>query len=187
MNILELSDEQIVVGVRTKNKEWYSEIIRRYRTKLSHYLRKFISSPDELEDVLQVVFIKCYENLNGFDTKKKFSSWIYRIAHNEAVNNIKKHSRISVSLEDVEMVLADEKVHLSNAVDHEMLKQKTEEALSHMKDKYREAVILYFFEQKSYEEMSDILRVPVNTVGTLLSRGKKQLKEIFQKYGQKPD
>lgn len=183
MQILELSDEQIVVKVRSENKELYSEIIRRYQGKLSHYLRKFIHDRDELEDVLQAVFIKTYENLYGFDEQRKFSSWIYRIAHNEAVNHIKKYSRISVSVDELEPLLKDEKVDLPQGVDNELLRQKVEEALSHMKDKYREALILFFFEQKTYEEMSEILRIPMNTVGTLISRGKKQLQEYLPIYG----
>lgn len=183
MQIVELSDEQIVVKVRSENKELYSEIIHRYQGKLSHYLRKFIHDKDELEDVLQAVFIKTYENLYGFDEQRKFSSWIYRIAHNEAVNHIKKYSRISVSVDELEPLLKDEKVDLPQGVDNELLRQKVEEALSHMKDKYREALILFFFEQKTYEEMSEILRIPMNTVGTLISRGKKQLQEYLPIYG----
>ncbi len=183
MPIAELSDEQIVVKVRSENKELYSEIIQRYQGKLSHYLRKFIHDRDELEDVLQAVFIKTYENLYGFDEQRKFSSWIYRIAHNEAVNHIKKYSRISVSVDELEPLLKDEKVDLPQGVDNELLRQRVEEGLSHMKDKYREALILCFFEQRSYEEMSEILRVPINTVGTLISRGKKQLQEYLPIYG----
>jgi len=185
MNIAEWSDEQVVIQVRDQNKELYTEIIRRYQGKLSHYLRKFIHDNDELEDVLQAVFIKTYENLFGFDIKRRFSSWIYRIAHNEAINHIKKHSRISVSVDEVESILMDEKVNLQQGIDQELLREEVEIALSEMKDKYREVLILYFFEQKSYEEMSEILRVPVNTVGTLIARGKKNLKVIIEKYGRK--
>ncbi len=176
----EFSDEQIVVLVREKNKELYSEIISRYHIKLTHYLRKFIHDRDELEDVLQAVFIKAYENLYGFDEKRKFSSWIYRIAHNEAINHIKKYAKISVSVDEVEHLMVDEKVDLSRGVDQGILKEKVENALYQMKDNYREALILYFFEEKSYEEMSDILRVPINTVGTLIARGKKNLKKFLE-------
>lgn len=185
MNSTQLSDEQIVVTVRKENKEFYSEIIQRYHSKLSHYLRKFIHDGDELEDVLQAVFIKAYENLYGFDEKRKFSSWIYRIAHNEAINHIKKHARVSVSIDEIGMFLLDEKIDLQQGVDQGILKQKMEDALSEMKEKYRTPLVLYFFEQKSYEEMSEILRIPVSTVGTLIARGKKNLKKIFDEYGHK--
>lgn len=178
---LELTDEQLVAQVRERDKELYGEVIRRYQGKLTHYLRKFIRHPDELEDVLQAVFIKAYMNLYGFDVAKKFSSWIYRIAHNEAINHIKKNARPQVALDDVEYQLIDVKVDLPGQVDGRIMKQKVEEALTMMKKKYREPVILYFFEQKSYEEISDILRIPVSSVGTLLLRGKKLMKAYLEK------
>ena len=70
----DLSDEQIIGKVLEDNKDIYIEIIKRYEKKLSHYLHTFISDQDEIEDVIQVVFIKTYKNLYGFDQNKKFSS-----------------------------------------------------------------------------------------------------------------
>ena len=97
-----MTDEEITQEIVSKNPEAFVEIIRRYREKLSHYLRKFINNNDEIEDVLQIVFIKTYRNLNGFDPKRKFSSWIYRITHNEAINHLKKNKRVKICLDDVE-------------------------------------------------------------------------------------
>lgn len=177
MQISKLSDEQLVKIIREKDKELYSEIIKRYQTKLSHYLRKFIYDQDELEDVLQVVFIKAYKNLYGFNINKKFSSWIYRIAHNEAINYFKKYSGKKISLDEVEYKIIDEKINMQDYVDKNFLKKKIEKLLINIKLKYREPLILFYFEGKSYEEISDILKIPKSTVGTLILRGKKILKE----------
>ncbi len=178
MNSLELSDEQIIEVVRIENKGLYSEIIKRYQNRLSHYLRKFVYNPDELEDVLQVVFIKTYKNLFSFNTNKKFSSWIYKIAHNEAINHIKKNStNHQISLDKVEYQIIDKSVNLDNDFDKILLKEQIENSLNLLKLKYKEPLILFYLEQKSYEEISDILRIPKNTVGTLISRGKKILKK----------
>jgi len=181
MKPLELSDEQLIKVIREKDRELYSEIIKRYKTKLSHYLRKFICDADELEDILQDVFIKAYRNLHGFDIKKKFSSWIYRIAHNEAVNYLKKNSKIKISLDEVEYKIVDEKIDLNGHIDKVFLKKEIGKYLESIKLKYREPLILFYFEQKSYEEISDILRIPTSTVGTLISRGKKIIKEKLEK------
>ena len=181
-----LTDEQLVIEVRERNKELYGEVIKRYQTKLTHYLRKFIRNGDELEDVLQEVFIKAYRNLYDFDAGKKFSPWIYRIAHNEALNHLKKYRREKVSLDDREWEIVDDSVDLKKDIDNGILKTRIEDGLAEMKDKYREAMILFYFEQKSYEEIGDILRVPRNTVGTLVMRGKKLLREHLEKhYGKK--
>lgn len=177
MKPLDLPDEQLIEIIRENDQELYAEIIKRYQAKLSHYLRKFVCDADELEDILQDVFIKAYKNLYGFDAKKKFSSWIYRIAHNEAVNYLKKNSRTKISLDEVEYKIADEKIDLDGHIDKAFLKKEIGRCMKNVKLKYREPLILFYFEQKSYEEISDILRIPTSTVGTLISRGKKIIKE----------
>jgi len=181
----ELSDEQLIPEIIAKDKELYAIIVQRYQTKLFHYLHKFVKNPDELEDVLQTVFIKTYHNLNGFDQKRKFSSWIYRIAHNEAINYIKKESR-SISIEEEEMEIVDKEIDIKDAIDSSLLKSKIEASLAMIHNKYREPLILYYFEQKTYDEISDILQIPRNTVGVRIMRGKTLLKEFFNQaqYGQ---
>lgn len=174
----ELSDENLVEIIREKDKELYIEIINRYKDKLSRYLRKFISNPDELEDVLQVVFIKVYKNLYGFDVGQKFSSWIYRITHNEAINQIKAN-RNHISLDDVEYKIIDESINIDRKIDDTILRKEINNGFDKLDLKYKEPLILFYFEQKSYEEISDILRIPKNTVGVLISRGKKMLKGIL--------
>lgn len=181
MDFDHFTDEQLVVEVRDKDKEKYAELIRRYQLKLTHYLRKFIKNPDELEDVLQEVFIRTYRNLFAFDINKKFSAWIYRIAHNQAINHIKKNHRGSISLDEYEWEIVDEKMDLKKNTDIGLAKIKIEQGFGELKIKYREPLILYFFEQKSYEEISDILHIPKSTVGTLIMRGKTALKEFLER------
>ena len=185
MSIENLSDEELIVKIREKDPELYAEIIQRYQNKLSHYLRKFIKDFDEIEDVLQDVFIKAYKNLYGFNPDKRFSSWIYRIAHNEAINHIKKYyNRGRISFDELEYEIIGEKMDLAERIDLKIDREKIGLAFNDLKLKYKEVILLYYFEDRSYEEISDILRMPVSTVGTYISRGKKQLKEILlKKYG----
>jgi RNA polymerase sigma-70 factor (ECF subfamily) len=183
----QLKDEQIVSSILNGDKEAYREIIKRYDNKLSRYLSKFSSNKDDIEDILQIVFIKAYKNLYGFDLNKKFTSWIYRIAHNEAVNHLKKYKGDRISLDDVEYKLIDEKADINKEADRMFLKKDIECVISKMNIKYREPIVLYFFEDMTYEEISDVLRMPKSTVGTLISRGKglirENLKEISKKHG----
>ena len=185
MSIENLSDEELIVKIREKDPELYAEIIQRYQSKLSHYLRKFIKDFDEIEDVLQDVFIKAYKNLYGFNPDRRFSSWIYRIAHNEAINHIKKYyNRGRISFDELEYEIIGEKMDLAERIDLKIDREKIGLAFNDLKLKYKEVILLYYFEDRSYEEISDILRMPVSTVGTYISRGKKQLKEILlKKYG----
>jgi len=178
-----LTDEKLVELIRTQNQELYSTIIRRYQQKISHYLRKFVHNHDELEDVLQDVFIKAFRNLNDFDKSKRFSPWIYRIAHNEALNFLKKNHKQQLSLDQEDIQILDTTADIKQSVDSILNRTAVENALSQIKIKFQEPLILYFFEQKSYEEISEILHIPTSTVGTLISRGKIQLKELLKQYG----
>jgi len=177
----DLSDEELVEKIRSENNELYAEIVRRYQQKLYRYLRYLTNRPDEAEDVLQDVFIKAYRNLFGFDTRKKFSSWIYRIAHNEGVNFVKKTTREKqVSLEKLDFSPEKEGDSVEDAFAKEELREKVKECLDELEAKYREPLVLYYFEDRSYREISDILRIPVKTVGTFIFRGKRILKTICQ-------
>jgi RNA polymerase sigma-70 factor, ECF subfamily len=176
-----LTDEQLVEAARNSNHQLYGEIIKRYQLKLSHYLKKFISDADELQDVLQNVFIKAYKNLYSFNVSKKFSPWIYRIAHNEAINYIRKNSKYAISLDESDFDVADEKMELGRELENTLTNKRLADSIRKLKEKYREPLILFFFEEKSYEEIGDILKLPTSTVGTYISRGKKQLKEFLEK------
>src|SRR6476660_6356685 len=84
------TDEQIALAVQAGATERFGELIERYEAKLLRYARKFLLDPDDAQDIVQDTFIKAYENLQSFDSCRRFSQWIYRIAHNEFVNALKK-------------------------------------------------------------------------------------------------
>jgi RNA polymerase sigma-70 factor (ECF subfamily) len=177
-NIFKLSDEKVVFLVREKDKELYSEIIRRYERKLLGYANYLIFDEADAADVVQNTFIKAYVNLNSFKIGKKFSSWIYRIAHNEAMNVLNKHKKLVQLDENIDF---DSGVNLEDEVIKKELKQSAQNCLRQMPIIYSEPLSLYFLEEKSYEEISDILRIPVGTVGTRINRAKSIMKRICQK------
>jgi len=179
-----LSDEELVERVRTKDNELYVEIVKRYQQKLYRYLKYLTNNSSEAEDIVQDVFIKTYKNLFDFNTRKKFSSWIYRIAHNEGINFIKaRKGRKQISLEDLDSPLMDNNNSINENLTRKEIQKYVKECLNELEPKYREPLILYYFDDKSYKEISDILRIPIKTVGTFIFRGKKIMKAICQKKG----
>ena len=102
VKISKLSDEQLVGYIREKDKEAYVEIINRYKDRLMRYAAYLTGDNDNASDAVQEAFIKAYINLNGFNTKKKFSSWIYRIVHNEAMNLLRKDNKELPMFKDVD-------------------------------------------------------------------------------------
>lgn len=182
MDQINLTDEQIVRITREENKEFYTHLVHRYENKLSGYINRYIKNEDILEDVLQTTFIKAFENLNGFDIKKSFSSWIYRIAHNEALNKLKRENR-SISGLDPEIfeILTEGNSNPEKEYAANELKKRVGECFLDLPIKYRDVLTLYYLEDKKYDEISDILRLPSGTVATRINRGKKLLKEKCQK------
>jgi len=173
-----LSDQDIVKLVTTKDKQLYSHLISRYQDKLLRYVNYLTGHDFSAQDIVQETFIKAYINLNSFNLKKKFSSWIYRIAHNQTMDSFKKHKQEIPLLEDMDLDsgqdLEDDAIKLE-------LKKHTKNCLSLMPLNYREPLSLYYLEDRSYQEISDILRLPIGTIGTRINRAKILMKKICQK------
>lgn len=184
----DLSDNDLVRLVREENPELYSKVIERYQTKLFVYLFRLIGNREEAEDILQDVFLKAYRNLNSFDVERKFSSWIYRIAHNEAVNHIKRKSlKRFISWDSI--TSSKDKLESSSTeegADKAWIRKETsreiDEAIKKLPFKYRQVLVLRYYSDNSYEEISDIIGRPVNTVGTLINRAKKKLAEELKDF-----
>lgn len=171
------TDEEIVELVRIKNKELYAVIIERYENKLVRYAEYLIGDYDKASDAVQDSFIKAYINLNGFDVKKKFSSWIYRIVHNEAINLLDKNKK---TLKLDPKIDFDSGVNIEDSYVKEELVSHAHKCLEEMDLIYREPLSLFYIENKSYEEISDILRLPMGTVAVRINRAKAILKKICQ-------
>lgn len=177
---LQLSDTEIVT-LTLKDKNHFGVLIERYEAKLMRYINRLgVRRPEDQDDVLQEIFIKVYRNLNGFDTSLSFSSWIYRIAHNEAISwyrksTIRPEGHLVASSEEILTFLRSSEASAEVIFDESLNAELVSEALSKINEKYREVIILRYFEHKEYEEISDILKIPMGSVGTLLHRGKKQL------------
>ena len=176
-----LSDEELVDLVRESDTEAYVEVVVRYQQKLYRYLKYLTGETGAAEDLVQDVFIKAYRNLFGFDTRRSFSSWIYRIAHNEGVNYLKKSRRHRVtSLDALGTSPAAKEPSSYDELHRRQLQQMLHECLDELEARYRGPLALYYFEDKTYRDISEILRVPTGTVGTLISRGKKRLRIICE-------
>lgn len=176
-DLKKLSDEAIVEIIRKKDKNVFSEIINRYQQKLQRYASYLLNDDQLGADATQEGFIKAYINLNSFDTKKKFSSWIYRIVHNQAMNLINKNKKHLLMNDEFEY---DSGVDLEDELIKKELIERTHNCLDKMPILYKEPLSLYYLDEKSYKEISDILRQPVSTVGTRISRAKSIMKKLCQ-------
>jgi len=179
-----MSDAEMV-RLALVEQAFFAHIIHRYEAKLSRYLRRLgVQNDDDRADVLQDIFIKVYKNLHGYDQSLPFSSWIYRIAHNEAVSWYRKRTarpegHMVLDSEDILNFQKSEEESSEVAFDKQINAEQLAEALEKIDEKYRAVLILRFFEHKDYNEISDILQIPVGSVGTQIHRGKKALRDVL--------
>ncbi|MCX7589814.1 MAG: RNA polymerase sigma factor [Patescibacteria group bacterium] len=173
-----LKDEELIDEI-IKNKEIFEEIVNRYQKKIFRYVFYLIGDGKESEDIVQEIFIRTYINLKSFNKNLKFSSWFFRIAHNQIVNFLKK-KKINLNFKENIFNIRDEK-----DIEEEFSKKEIEKSIKKCLDQlpiiYRELINLFYFEELSYEEISDILKIPSGTIAIRLSRAKKILKKLCQK------
>lgn len=178
----ELTDEALVDKVLSESTDLYRQIVERYQQKFFRYILKYIYDEDKAADIVQESFIKIYINLNGFDRKRKFSAWAYRIVHNETISFIRKNKH-EIDIDDETWLpdLADDRPSLAEELDKKLTKQKLHKAMSTLPLKHREVLILYYFQGNEYREIAEILALPVSTVSTRINRAKNRLKKILIK------
>ena len=150
------SDEELVTLTLTKS-DYFADLIDRYREPLTRYLRRRANiSWEELEDLLQEIFIKAYLNLNDFDRHLKFSSWIYRIAHNQSVDQWRKTKSQPTELIDPAgnfwSLLADE-FDLEQEANQREGAEKIRSLVAQLPSAYRDVLTLRFLEDKDYQEI----------------------------------
>jgi len=181
------SDEELV-ALTLKDQDFFSCLVERYEPKLRRYIQRISAATQEdTEDLLQEIFLKVYRNLRDFDQKLKFSSWIYRIAHNQVVSVWRKTKsrppviKFEADEDFLKFVAADE--DLAGDTERKFANEDVRKMLENLDNKYKEVLVLKFLEEKSYEEISDILQKPLGTVATLINRAKKQFVKIAEEKG----
>ena len=180
----ELTDEQIAAKVQKGDIDSFRILVERYESKMARYAHRFLFGPDEAKDLLQDIFVKVYVNIKSFDAKRRFSPWIYRIAHNEFVNALKKKSkeRANISLFYVDVLFSHPiaKETADDAMSRRETGELLEGSLDKLGEKYRDPLVLYYLEDMDYKEIAEVLQIPVSTVGVRLQRGKTLLKKIVE-------
>ncbi|MDB5244369.1 MAG: subfamily polymerase sigma factor [Parcubacteria group bacterium] len=179
--------EKDLVHAARKDPEAFAAIVARYDERLRRYIvRLGLLDADAVKDVLQEAFIKTYIHLNDYDSSLPLSAWLYRIARNETMSHFRKQRNRPHSVEYSEDTEQFEKIADELDIEHEanasIDQAAVRAALNTLDLKYREILILRYFEEKSYEDIAAILLIPMGTVGVYLNRGKKLLKIALKRY-----
>lgn len=180
-DIQSLTDEQLVARTQRGLQLAYSALADRYWKKLGRYVRRVLPNTNEAEDIVQEALLKAYTNLQGFDTNRRFSPWIYRITHNTIVDHTKTLGRRPLPFFDPEVLwphpVAKEQPEKEAYI--ESIRQGLDAHLESLERKYREPLILRYLEDLSYRDIADILHLPIGTVSIRIKRGLLKLRTLL--------
>ena len=168
------ADDQLIVGqVVSGNKELFGLLVKRHERAVYGMGLSFFRNRDDASDFTQEVFLKVYRSLPRFEGRSRFSTWLYRLAYNTAVNGVTRRREYHS--------LAEEESAMEETPERELLRRTVREAVltavSELPDRYRICVDLFFFYDRSYQEIEAITGFPVNTIKSHVFRAKKLLRE----------
>lgn len=188
-NIKSLTDVELIAKAISGREDGFEELVRRYQRPITNYVFRMLSDYDASLDVTQEVFIKVYNSLSRYSSEYKFSTWLYRIAHNAAIDYIRRRSPNQQSIEtenkDGAYQLQIESPNPTPEQERERSEWRTEieAVVKCLPSVYRELILLRHAQDMSYDEIAEITNLPLGTVKNRLFRAREMMREIFIERG----
>ncbi|MEM7246559.1 MAG: sigma-70 family RNA polymerase sigma factor [Acidobacteriota bacterium] len=183
--LAELPDEKVVRLVLRGREDLYAILVDRYRRRIVGHLMRYVGKRDDALDIAQEVFLKVYQNLARFDPSYRFSTWIYSIASNAAIDKLRRKKVPTTSLDQPistdDGEIAREPVGPARTADEivgaEDLMAEVESAIQRLPDQYRELILLRHPGGRSYDEIASITGLPLGTVKNRIFRARQRLRD----------
>ncbi len=184
------SDEELVASVLAGEVDLYTEIVSRYQGRLVNYLYRLLRNLDDAHDLAQEVFLKVYRALDRFDPSYRFSTWLFRVGQNAAIDHIRKRRLKVVSMQRPDKESGGEREWEFPSPDPTPYGDARnvergiaiQEAVADLPWEYRELIVLRHFGELSYEEIATLKEMPLGTVKNKLFRGRQMLKQKLKDY-----
>ena len=183
------SDAEVVEEVLAGSQERFGDLVERYQGRLVNYLFRMLRSYEEAHDLAQDVFVKVYQALDRYDPRYKFSTWLFRVAQNAAIDQIRKRRLQVVSMDrpsDEEDDRAWEFPSDDPSPYSDLHNQERgvaiQRAIEDLPWEYRELIVLRHFGDLSYDEIAQLKEMPLGTVKNKLFRARQQLKKSLDDY-----
>jgi len=176
---------------RAGDRGAFRELVGLYKDRLFNLAYRMLGSRHEAEEIVQETFLRVFANLDSYQAEKKFSTWIYRIAHNLCIDRMRRRRKtysLDAELSDAEGLdgYAQMSADQSSPEDRLVLSEtqrRVREAILELPDKYRAAIILKYMQDLSLNEIAEILDLPVSTVKTRVHRGREFLRQKLEDSG----
>jgi len=180
------SDETLIKKFQDGDVYAFEELVHRYKDPLINFVYNYLGNRIDAEDVVQETFLRVFRNKHLYQNIAKFSTWIYTIASNLAKTELRRRKRrrfFSISqmgFDDKDYDLPDPLLTPDHQVDSEMKEKDIREEIQALPSKFREVVILRDIQELSYEEISNVLHIPIGTVKSRVNRGRLRLQKKLQ-------
>ncbi len=181
----QVPDEQLITRALTGDQKAYELLLVRHRKAIFHVVTKIVRNKEEAQDLVQETFMKAFNALASYRSEYKFSTWLYKIAANCAIDFVRKKRIEALSLDrpietkdgQVEIELPDSTWDPEKDLVRKQKLRSIDEAIESLPDKYREVIVYRHKDDKSYEEIAGILKTPVGTVKARIFRARELLKK----------
>jgi RNA polymerase sigma-70 factor (ECF subfamily) len=181
---LDNNDSEIILRAINGDQEAYSKLLRKYKGAIYSMIYKMVRNKQDTEDLVQEAFIKAFSSLTSFNDEYAFSTWLFKIATNNCIDYLRKKKLKTLSIDkpldseegDLFIELADKQENPENGLLDREKKSKIDIAIDSLPPIYRYTIILRHKEDKSYEEISQILNIPIGTVKARIFRAREMLK-----------
>jgi len=173
-----MEDADLQHKARYGDKTAFTELANRYYPALCRHAQYFVRDVGTAEDIVQEALLKAFLRIKQYDPERSFSTWAYKIVTNCALDYLRK--RKDQSLDDLMEVPAEEENHLQeqeDAFERTQQIERLKKAIVTLPLHYQAVVNLYYWEEKSYDEIATIMQKPLGTIKVWLYRAKRQLKE----------
>jgi RNA polymerase sigma-70 factor (ECF subfamily) len=180
-----LADGDLVSTAIAGRESAFEELVRRYQRPIASYVYRMVGDYDAALDLTQEVFIKVYNSLSRYRSEFKFSTWIYKIAHNAAIDHLRRYSTreqiLAAGLEDGRPEIAIESRRLTPEQESERAERRTEieSVVQLLPAAYRELIILRHSHDLSYDEIAEVAGLPLGTVKNRLFRAREAMRELL--------
>jgi RNA polymerase sigma-70 factor (ECF subfamily) len=173
-------DSELVARTLRGDERAFRDLVERHHAMAYAAVRAVLGDRDEVQDVMQIVYLKAYQGLASFRGDARFSTWLYQIARREAIDVSSKRRIDTTDIENVELPAAEHEAP-DVAVGDASRREWIDGALAELDGTYRTAIELRYMAEKSYEEIAELMNVPVGTAKTYVHRGKIEMKRILSR------